>query len=77
MTTKWSGTRVVADGTIAGANVAAVTVRESYTVNATRTILSVDVSVTSTDGAPKVSQLKFVPITDLGPCEKWPTPCKR
>ena len=39
MTTKWSGTTLVADGTMTGANVAAVTVRESYAVNATRTIL--------------------------------------
>ena len=77
MTTKWSGTTLVADGTMTAANVAAVTVRESYAINATRTILSVDVTVTGADGAPKVSQLKFAPITDMGPCEKWPTPCKR
>ena len=77
MTAKWSGARLVAEGAMTGANVAAVTVQESYGINPARTILSVDVTVTGADGVPKVSQLKYAPIADMGPCEQWPTPCKR
>jgi outer membrane protein assembly factor BamB len=77
MTTKWSGAALVAEGTITFANAAPVAVKESYTINAARTALSIDVTTTASGSEARVSRLVYAPISDLGPCEKWTTPCKR
>ena len=77
MTSRWAGTTLVAEGTTTAANGAAVNVKESYSTRADADDPVDRRLVTGPDGAPKVSQLKYTPIADMGPCEKWATPCKR
>ena len=77
VTAKWSGATLVAEGTMTAANSAAVAVKEAYALTPARTALSVEVTVVTNGGDPRVSRLIYVPISDMGPCEKWPTPCKR
>jgi hypothetical protein len=48
------------------------TIKETFSVSDDGTTLSVDVA--AGEGA---SALKYVRIQDVGPCDKWPTPCKR
>jgi hypothetical protein len=49
-----------------------VTVREAYRLSADSKTL--DVEITAGDAK---STVKYVRIQDVGPCEQWPTPCKR
>jgi hypothetical protein len=67
---------VMSEGTAAGAAGATTSVKERYAVSADGKTLSVDVT-TSGNGETKTSELKYVRVTDVGPCESWPTPCKR
>ena len=77
MTAKWAASGLIAEGTTTASNGASVNVKESYSLSADRKILSIDV-VVSSEGAPdRVTALKYTPIADMGPCEKWATPCKR
>jgi hypothetical protein len=71
------GFPLIAEGTTTAANGATVKVRETYTISQDRKLLTIEV-VVSSEGAPdRVSSLKYLPISDMGPCEKWSTPCKR
>jgi outer membrane protein assembly factor BamB len=77
MTSRMQGANLIAEGTTTAANGATVNVRETYSLSADRKTLTIDV-VVSSDGAPdRVSSFKYQPTTDMGPCEKWTTPCKR
>jgi hypothetical protein len=44
-------------------------------VSADGKMLTIEVKTTALDA--KSSTLKYTRITDVGPCESWPTPCKR
>jgi len=50
-------------------------IHERYSVSADGKVLSID--VTTTGSETKTSALKYVRIAEIGPCESWPTPCKR
>jgi outer membrane protein assembly factor BamB len=76
MTTSRTGDAVMSEGTAANAAGAATNVKERYAVSADGKTLSVDVT-TSANGETKTSALKYVRVTEVGPCESWPTPCKR
>jgi hypothetical protein len=77
VTTKWSGATLVAEGTMTAANSAPTAVKEVYALNTARTAISIEITAASSGSDPRVSRLIYVPISDMGPCEKWPTPCKR
>jgi outer membrane protein assembly factor BamB len=77
MTSRWSGTALVAEGTTTAPNGAPAAVKESYSIDPKRTRLSIEVTSATTGAEPRISRLIYVPIADMGPCEKWPTPCKR
>jgi hypothetical protein len=75
MTTKWDARALVSEGTRADSAGAAVPVREVLTLNADGTL---KIEVTATEaGKTAVSTLIYAKIQDVGPCETWPTPCKR
>jgi hypothetical protein len=76
MTTSRTGDAVMSEGAAANAAGAATNVKERYAVSADGKTLSVDVT-TSANGETKTSALKYVRVTEVGPCESWPTPCKR
>lgn len=75
MTSHWNGAVLVSQGTMALASGATSTVKESLSVSADGRTLSVDVVTMA--GSEATSSLKYARIGDVGPCESWPTPCKR
>jgi glycerate kinase len=75
MTSRWQARQFVAEGTAVTAAGASAQVKEVYSLSADGRTLSID--VTSTSGEAKSSALKYTRIASVGPCESWPTPCKR
>ncbi len=75
MTTRWDGRTLVSQGTAVSSSGSSATVKEAFSSSADGKILTVDATTTGTRES--VSSLKYTRITDVGPCEKWPTPCKR
>ena len=49
--------------------------REVLSMSADGKTLTVQITTTAAEKA--ASSLVYTRITDVGPCEKWPTPCKR
>jgi outer membrane protein assembly factor BamB len=74
ITAEWIGATFVGQGTAVNAAGASTTVKEIYSVSEDGKVLSVD--VTMSGSAQQTSALKYTRIQDVGPCEKWPTPCK-
>jgi outer membrane protein assembly factor BamB len=72
MTTRWDGRVLVSEGTSVAPSGASTTVREAYAVSADGQTLEVEI----TAGEAR-SQARYARIQDVGPCEQWPTPCKR
>jgi outer membrane protein assembly factor BamB len=75
MTTEWKGRTLVSQGTSVNASGTSTTVRESYSLRPDGKVLTVDVTTTGADE--KTSSFTYTRIQDVGPCESWPTPCKR
>ncbi|HXG90587.1 MAG TPA: hypothetical protein VNJ02_19885 [Vicinamibacterales bacterium] len=75
MTSQWTGNRLSSEGTSVGANGATATIRETYSVTSDGSVLTIAVTTGASDA--KTSALKYTRIRDVGPCERWPTPCKR
>jgi outer membrane protein assembly factor BamB len=76
MTSSRVGGAVLSEGTAVNASGAPTSVKEHYSVSKDGKVLSIDVT-TSANGETKTSALKYTRIADVGPCESWPTPCKR
>ena len=76
MTTSRAGGVLMSEGTAVNSAGASTSVKERYSVSTDGKTLSIDIS-TSSDGQSKTSALKYTRIADVGPCESWPTPCKR
>jgi outer membrane protein assembly factor BamB len=72
MTSQWDGARLVSEGTAVAASGAAVAVREAYSMSADGKSLQVEIAA----GDAKTSAT-YARIESVGPCEQWPTPCKR
>jgi outer membrane protein assembly factor BamB len=72
MATEWSGASLASQGTSVSAAGASTDVKESFSLSADRNVLTIDVVA-----AGQSSTLTYARIQDVGPCEKWPTPCKR
>jgi hypothetical protein len=75
MTTQWANKTLVSEGAAVAPNGVSTAIKEIYALSADGNMLSVDVTTGTPDA--KSSALKYVRITDVGPCESWPTPCKR
>jgi hypothetical protein len=78
MTSKWDGRSLVSEGAMKAPNGDTTTVREVVTLTADGKNLRMEVTTTPVGQSEKVSSsLVYTKITDVGPCESWPTPCKR
>jgi hypothetical protein len=76
MTSKWEGRSLASDGEMKAPNGDTSTVREVLSVSADGRMLTMAVT-TSTAAGKASSTMVYSRITDVGPCETWPTPCKR
>ena len=72
MTTSWEGRTVTSTGAVKNAAGETTTVKEVLALSADGKVLTIQSSVGENS-----SSLVYTRITDVGPCEKWPTPCKR
>ena len=82
MTTKWAGKSLVSEGALKAPNGDTTSVREVVSLGAAGKALTMEVTTsaaTASAGQPgkASSTLVYAKITDVGPCETWPTPCKR
>jgi hypothetical protein len=75
MTSDWVARTLVAQGTMVNASGASTAVKETYSVSDDGKMLTVEVTTAGSGDA--ASSLRYVRIEDVGPCEQWPTPCKR
>jgi hypothetical protein len=75
MNTKWDGKLLVSEGALKAPNGDTTTVREAVSLSADGKVLTVEVTTTAAEKAS--STLVYTKITDVGPCETWPTPCKK
>jgi hypothetical protein len=75
MTAKWEGRALVSQGAWKAANGDVTTVREVLSLRPDGKSLTMEVTTSSKEQAS--STLVYTKITDVGPCETWPTPCKR
>jgi hypothetical protein len=82
MTTKWEGKSLVSEGALKAPNGDTTSVREVVSLGAGGEALTMQVTTSAgsaSAGQPgkASSMLVYTKITDVGPCETWPTPCKR
>jgi hypothetical protein len=79
MTTKWEGKSLVSEGALKAPNGDTTTVRESVSLSADGKVLTMAIRTSARAAADQeaASTLVYTRITDVGPCETWPTPCKR
>jgi hypothetical protein len=76
MKTSWAGATLVAEGTHVTGSAASAQVKEVFSVSPDGKVLTIE--VTRTAGSEEsASRFLYSRTSDLGPCEKWPTPCKR
>ena len=76
MLSKWDGTSLASEGAMKAPNGDTTAVREVLSLSADGKTLTMAVT-TATDAGKASSTLIYSKITDVGPCETWPTPCKR
>jgi hypothetical protein len=72
MTTKWDGKTVTSEGALKNASGETTPVKEVLSVSADGKTMTLQTTVGASN-----STMVYSKITDVGPCEKWPTPCKR
>ena len=75
MSTKWEGRSLVSEGAMKAPNGDTTTVRERLSISADANVLTVQITTTATEKAASV--LVYTRSKNVGPCESWPTPCKR
>jgi hypothetical protein len=75
MTTKWDGRALVSEGALKAPNGDTTTLREELSISADGKVLTVRITTTAAEKV--ASELIYSRSTNVGPCEKWPTPCKR
>ena len=71
MRSRWEGRSLVSEGEFKAPNGDATKVKETIAM-AGDGVLTVDIATPAA-----ASRLVYTKITDVGPCETWPTPCKR
>ncbi len=78
MTTTWEGKTLISEGALKAPNGDTTPVREVVSLSADGKVLTMDVVTTPVGQTDKAaSTLVYTKITDVGPCETWPTPCKK
>ena len=78
MTSRWEGRALISEGAMKAPNGDTTTIREVVRLGADGKTLMMEVTTTPVGQTETVSsRLVYTKITDVGPCEKWPTPCKR
>jgi hypothetical protein len=75
MTTRWEGQTMVSEGALKAPNGDTTAIREVVSVSADGKVLTMEVTTSAAEKA--ASTLVYTKINDVGPCETWPTPCKR
>lgn len=76
VTSRWDGRSLVAEGMQQAPSGASIDVKEVIALSADGRTLTIE--VTTAAGAEKqTSTAVYARTQDVGPCEKWPTPCKR
>ena len=76
MLSKWDGKSLASEGAMKAPNGDSSAVREVLSLSADGKTLTITVTTTTAAGKAS-STLIYSKITDVGPCETWPTPCKR
>jgi hypothetical protein len=71
VTSKWEGKSLISEGAFKAPNGDTTTVREVLSLTDGKQLT---LEVTTPAGT---STLHYTKIADVGPCETWPTPCKR
>jgi hypothetical protein len=77
MTTKWEGKSLISEGAMKAPNGDTTTIREVVSLSADGKVLTMEVTTSAAAGEKASSTMVYTKITDVGPCETWPTPCKR
>ncbi len=78
MQTKWDGRSLISEGAMKAPNGDTTTIREVVTLAPDAKVLTIDVQTLPVGQTEKVlSRLIYGKVTDVGPCETWPTPCKK
>lgn len=78
MNTRWEGRSLVSEGAMKAPNGDTTTVREVVSIAPDGKVLTMEVQTLPVGQTEKVSsRLVYTKVTDVGPCETWPTPCKR
>ncbi len=75
MTARWEGRALVSEGAMKAPNGDTTTVKEVVGLSADGKVLTIEINTAAAEKA--ASTLVYTKITDVGPCESWPTPCKR
>lgn len=75
MTSKWEGRSLVSEGALKAPNGDTTAIREVVSLSSDGKVLTMEVTTTAAEKSS--STLVYTKITDVGPCDTWPTPCKR
>jgi hypothetical protein len=75
MTSKWEGKALISEGAFKAPNGDTTTIREAVSLSADGKVMTMEVTTSAVDKA--ASTLVYTKIMDVGPCDTWPTPCKR
>jgi len=75
MTTKWEGRSLVSEGALKAPNGDTTTVREVMSLSADGKVLTIQINTMAAEKA--ASAVVYMRTMNVGPCESWPTPCKR
>ena len=70
MTSSWTGKTLVAEGSVKMSSGAVTAAKEALSRDGEALL----VEVTSGD---KVSKFRYTRLIEVGPCDSWPTPCKK
>jgi hypothetical protein len=78
MTSRWDGGALISEGlreSASGPSTVVTEVKEAIAVSPDGGALTIEVSTRTADGGGS-SKLIYTRITDVGPCQRWPTLCK-
>jgi hypothetical protein len=74
MKSNWDGRSLVSEGAMKAPNGDTTTIREVLSLGADGTLT---MAITTSSAQQASSTLIYSKVSGVGPCETWPTPCKR
>lgn len=77
VTSRWDGRTLVAEGAQQAPNGVSIDVKERIALSVDGKMLTVEVTTAAAGAEKQTSTAVYTRTQDVGPCEKWPTPCKR